>query len=183
VNCDQMENLLSSFIDDELGSRDTNVLLAHLRACESCREHLEELRTLQQLHKKAMACRPTPVSTLAFTRKVMGAIQEREAKAPDVPQTLPSWRWREMWQRVIWERRWIAPAIAAAAAAVVLIVYPLSSPEKNLRPVSELKATTAEVAVRPDDMIEHYLTEHTISAVEAPLAGPAGAVQFVSYSR
>lgn len=184
VNCARMQSLLSSFIDDELGTRDTEALLAHVRACPSCREQLDEMRTLQQLHKRALAHKTPPVCSLAFTKRVMAAVQRQDVKKPlDVADGLPSWRRREIWDMFSWRRRWIVPAIAAVAVAAILVLNPLPSPERGLRPVSELQTAPAEVAAEPDDRIEHYLTEHTISVVEAPVASSTESVEFVSYSR
>ena len=147
---------------------------------------LEELRTLQQFHKRALARKATPESSSAFTKKVMAAVQRQDAEthpADAAGEVLPSWRWHAAWGAFAGGRRWIAAPIAAAAVAVVVVLNPFSSPEQNLRPVSELKTTAAEVAAEPDDIIEHYLTEHATSVAEARLAGWVDSLQFVSYSK
>jgi len=181
-----MQSLLSSFIDDELEPRDTETLLLHLRSCRACREELEELRTLQQLHKRAVAQKSVPISSLAFTKRVIAAVREQNvdgSTVESIADALSAWPSEAFRRTLAWRRAWIAASLAAAAAAVVVALSPLSSPERGLRPVSELKASSVEVAAVPRDAIEHYLAEHSISVAETRLAGSATSVEFVSYTK
>jgi anti-sigma factor RsiW len=58
VNCDQIDELLSDFIDDELTEGARDAVAAHLRSCERCAaSHKQLLRTVRFVRKNA----PVPI--------------------------------------------------------------------------------------------------------------------------
>jgi hypothetical protein len=60
MNCESINNLISAFIDDELGPIRTRQVKLHLSRCQRCRDDMAELQTLRLLLRSSSTGNPTP---------------------------------------------------------------------------------------------------------------------------
>jgi anti-sigma factor RsiW len=75
MKCRHVRKLISQYIDDELSLNEKKDFDSHTRSCASCREGLEETRTLHQLFASAERF-PAPYG---FAARVLANLDEKEA--------------------------------------------------------------------------------------------------------
>ena len=101
MNDDRFRELLHAYRDGELPAAEAAALRAHLPGCAACRESLENsARVARALFGAEAAASPRR----GFSSRVMARLVEPVA--------------------VGWPLRWTFPALAAAAAALLLILSP-----------------------------------------------------------
>ncbi|MCK7482573.1 MAG: zf-HC2 domain-containing protein [Candidatus Moduliflexus flocculans] len=55
LSCDDVENLLSPFFDNELSEQEFGVVKEHIENCPSCNEKLENIAKLSSVLKESFA--------------------------------------------------------------------------------------------------------------------------------
>ncbi|MGE5508764.1 MAG: anti-sigma factor family protein [Chitinophagales bacterium] len=108
MNCERVRNLLSAYLDRELGTEEFRVVRAHLVTCAECSAELEAERAL----KDALAGLPSAEVPDGFLEGLMARLDGEPAPSATTPA------------KVIPLRRygWLA---AGAVAALFLVVFPL----------------------------------------------------------
>jgi len=87
MNCRSAENLLSSFLEDELSQRERRALESHLTECRRCSTAVEEMRATVDLLSALPAFETSP----SFEEEVMDRIRSGEALRPTVIEWLSEW--------------------------------------------------------------------------------------------
>ena len=103
MDCDETQDLLHGYLDDELDVVSSRALAQHLQACPACTQAYEAQRTLQAaLRTSALYFAPPP----SLPKQVRAAV--RRASRADTRPT--GWTWGGL-------------SVAAAMAIVVLLVW------------------------------------------------------------
>ena len=74
MQCTEIRQLISSYIDDQLGPDEKEALSGHLRNCPDCREALKEVQAVHELFTSAERF-STP---FGFTTRVMAGLEVEE---------------------------------------------------------------------------------------------------------
>jgi hypothetical protein len=122
--CETYAAALSAFADGELSEDEAAALLAHIEACDGCREHLSELMTLHAVLGELPELEPPR----GFAEAVLARVHEEEAEK---------------------KRRRAVPRVLAACAALVL----LSAAALRLAPLggSDSADTVADAETSGDE--------------------------------
>jgi len=75
MNCNQVKDNLSSFVDNELNNDQTNAIKAHLIRCDECRQTRDELENMGQMIRQI----PPTTTPPDFQFRVYSAIRRRES--------------------------------------------------------------------------------------------------------
>ncbi|MGH2349852.1 MAG: anti-sigma factor family protein, partial [bacterium] len=114
-----VNELLSSYLDDELASRERDRVRAHLEECPECRRHLESLRAAVGLvHSLDPVKVPDGFRTQVYSR--LGAT----AQDAGGRRWIPRWSWQ----------------VAAVAAAVLIIGVFSVNLFREIRPIEQAVA-------------------------------------------
>lgn len=104
MECRQAKEMLSPYIDDELGAAERAALEEHLAWCEACRSELEALRKISEGLKGIYQEVKAPPD---FLKKLMKRIEEIEREKAS----------SSVWDRLAaWGRGYLKPALAGALA-------------------------------------------------------------------
>jgi anti-sigma factor RsiW len=77
MKCQKARKALSAYIDDELAAEQKDSVRLHLRECESCRDELAQMVSLDGLFSKAEKFAAPP----GFSTRVLANIEERPRSA------------------------------------------------------------------------------------------------------
>ena len=100
MNCQDLVELLSEYLDNELGAAKRAEVDAHLAACQACQRELQELRATISL----VASLPKATAPSALVQSI------DEGVRAETPAASPT---RRVW--------YLFPALAAAAAILIAI--------------------------------------------------------------
>ena len=141
MNHSRAHDLLSAYLEHDLGEAERMQMEAHLAACTSCASDLDELRAAVDLLRRLPD--PEPPSFLAA--RVMARIAADEARTP-------------LWQR--WLEQLTTPLVAAplAAAAAALAVFSFAAPRSG----TEMRMASAT----PPESTTPPLVARTVGPVE-----------------
>ena len=188
--CRRVKDLLSEYIDGRLDSRDTEFVDRHVEVCRGCSEELESLRsTVQLLHRvpsvavpRSFAIRDADVARGPAPREPRGLrpVLVPVAVSADAGRT----------SILAPERlRWLRPATAVVAAALVLVlaldflqVVPQEG-QVNLREQFELPRTVVATPGDAEQMEGPLKLEEggeVEDAAPAPVPAPEGPAESVS---
>jgi anti-sigma factor RsiW len=103
VQCAEIRQLISSYIDDQLGLDEKKAFAFHIRTCSNCREELEEIQSVHELFSSAERFS----APYGFTTRVMASLETKE----------PS-RWRAFFTL----RPFALRAVEVAFAFIVVII-------------------------------------------------------------
>ncbi|MCD4653107.1 zf-HC2 domain-containing protein, partial [bacterium] len=76
MNCNQVQDNLSSFLDNELNGDQTNAIKAHLIRCQKCRQSRDNIENMGNMIRQI---NPTTASP-DFQFRVYSAIRQKESK-------------------------------------------------------------------------------------------------------
>ena len=160
MNCKSTVEMLSAYLDRELGATERNAVRVHLAECDRCRADERELRALKGLLLGVRAPEPTP----DFETRLMARLHS-EASSPSLPRfSLPRLR-----PVIIGQFGGMA---LAAALAVVVVTHGTSPRRVNPAPSPRLDDAVA----RADDQVyaQHSEAYHLAAdnAYGAPLLSP-----------
>lgn len=117
MSCEDIRPDLVALLDGELSAARRQAVEQHLAACEDCRR----LRQGYQLVREKLAG-PAAAEDAGLAARVLGAVRSKTRRRPWWP------RWR-----------WLVPAAALAAGAMIAVLWPGRPPEAGLAdPVDEL---------------------------------------------
>ena len=164
MNCEQMNDLLSAFLDGELTAQEEEQMHAHLEQCADCRALLEQLQTL---HTSFSDLEEIPAPE-GFAEGVMGCI-----KAQSKPKVIPLFKHPQM-----------RAVMGLAACAVLCIGFgrvalgggkeaaaaaPMAIPVAPPMPESTMY-DAAPAAAAPESVMEYSIAAGAESKmVEAPM--------------
>jgi len=114
MDCDTIHPLLTRYADDELDERERRLVDEHLHTCVSCRAEAETLKAENEAYAAALPAVPAPEG---FQEAVMDRIRGGEGE--------PFWQRLRLPSLVATLR--VSPALAAAAALLLLVVFGLPS--------------------------------------------------------
>jgi len=114
VNHSRAQDLLSAYLEHDLGEAERAQMEAHLAACTTCGSDLEDLRGAVDLLRRLPDPEPPPF----LATRVMARIAAGEARSP-------------AWRR--WIEQLATPLVAAplAAAAAALAVFSFAAPRSS----------------------------------------------------
>ncbi len=143
-------DLLSAYLEHDLGDAERAKMDAHLRACTTCVGDLEDLRGAVDLLRRLPDPEPPPF----LAARVMARIAAGEARSP-------------VWRR--WLEQLGAPLVAAplAAAAAALLVFSFAAPPSAIQ-----IASGPERPDRTREPIGPDRTREPIEMEEIPIAPP-----------
>lgn len=130
MNCHQINENLSAFIDNELSSDDTNIVKAHLIRCSGCRQQRDKMEEIGR-NIRYMAPLTTPAD---FEFRVFAGIRKHEARRTN---------------RFFW--RWQTILLPAACLIVGILLGVTSNSVFNF-PESSL-LTSSESTVESDSLV------------------------------
>ncbi len=136
MNHSRAHDLLSAYLEHDLGDAERAAVDAHLAACAMCAGDLAELRSTVELLRRLPDPEPPPF----LATRVMARIAAGESRAP-------------LWRR--WLEQLAAPLVAAplATAAAALLVFSFASPPSpsgtNLARVDPPSSPTLDIVVQP----------------------------------
>ncbi|MBC7187711.1 MAG: zf-HC2 domain-containing protein [Calditrichaeota bacterium] len=106
-NCDDFVSLIMDYVDGELGGRDRQRLLEHLRQCEHCASQVQKLRLLRvQLRNLPRVC-----TSPGFDAGLRARLRAAERA-----------RWRKVFAALPFSS-WRVPAFALAVVALCLAAF------------------------------------------------------------
>jgi anti-sigma factor RsiW len=136
VNHARAQELLSAYLEHDVGEAERAALDTHLGACVRCAVDLEDLRDAVDLLRRLPDPEPPPF----LATRVMARISAGETRVPT-------------WRR--WLEQLGAPVVAAplAAAAAALAVFSFAAPRADTQPavvaVSPAPGASRELVARP----------------------------------
>ncbi len=156
MDCASARTRLSPLLDDALAGDEAEAVRAHVRFCAGCSGALDGLRGVGRA-LKALAARPLPA----------GFRERLERRRAERGEKLPAYR----------EHRRALPALAAACAALLVVVY-----HETHRPESEVALASAE---RSEAALRAKLRHDPVLPPPAPgaNASPDGAADGPSLGR
>lgn len=145
MGCNETRMLLDAYVDGELSAQQEAELLAHVHACEACREEFEAAMLLKDCLKDMDEEIAVPLEAQAAWRKAVHA----EAKKKMV-------------------RRW--SRLATAAAATLVVVLGVGFMADREAPVSQPVPEAAVYSPKHDELIA---ADGNVQAVNAAATAPA----------
>jgi len=111
VRCDEIQDLLESYVAGELAAKDRQQADLHLGGCEDCRKRLGQLQAMVGL----LRSQPLAAVPAGFSDRVMAKARERARLRPGASAPIGSLRW------------WRTASVPMQAAAVVLLALGLTA--------------------------------------------------------
>jgi hypothetical protein len=89
MNCQEIEELLSALLDDELSSKEQLEVEEHLSTCSNCQLKLESLKTVQKVLCKLEKAEPPRQRSLAFQKKLQKKLTQPSSFRRLTPVLIP----------------------------------------------------------------------------------------------
>jgi hypothetical protein len=176
MNCDELINSLSSYVDDEVTPDERVAIDAHLAVCPVCRAELSALQTV--LRGVWSAPRPTAPVGLSFAITDALFVEATAAK-----------RQKQISLRDLvggWLQPRLVPYSAGALASIVLFIAMFAALRSSLTGFHYWARTDRMVAARYEDdegydlnlpiTPEHYAARRSAYSPESPSLNPDGAL-------
>jgi len=117
MNCNELDNYLHEFLDDELERETRNEVANHLASCRRCAVKVAAFEQADRGLRSLKAVEPPPDFLAAVRRKIE---QEAEAQSPVAPPAAES-AWAE-WLRRLTLPLWARVSLGGAAAAILVLL-------------------------------------------------------------
>lgn len=140
MNCNEVKDNLSLYIDDELSEEEKNLINEHLQSCPECSKELEEYRTVIRMLNELPDEEPPEGYCKRLHKKLLQAAAEtteikEESEITNITD-IPNKRNKF---------RWLKYGSLAAAFVMVFLVYGLSNgPKMGMSSNQEMAYDTAE---------------------------------------
>jgi len=126
MNCDEIKNLLSLYIDDELDEEERLLVEEHLQKCEECQKELEEYKKIIQALKNI----PDEEPPLGYCKRL-----HEKLLIVEIPKVIAS---DKVHKKTMNNKfRWVKYVGTAAALVLVILVYGLNNPSMSNTKESE----------------------------------------------
>jgi anti-sigma factor RsiW len=136
TRCEEIQPLVYPWLDEELGGERAAMVAAHLEACPECERRVAaERRFLERVCEAGRETAPADLRARIEEILAGGEIQRDGA-----PTALPGRHGR---------RRWLVPAIAAAAVLLLLVLHPWGDAPPAARAASFAADFDAHAAAAP----------------------------------
>lgn len=159
MNCNEIRDNLSLYIDDELNEEDKRLLEEHLKSCPECSKELEEYKKIIQMLNEL----PDEEPPVGFCKRLHAKLLNT---APDKPEVMEEAEISNVTDMPIKRKnnkfRWVKYGSLAAALALVVIVYGITN--NGLR----MGKSSNDIAYNKSEVAE--------SPAEAPQAMPQDAM-------
>lgn len=116
MTCDRIEELLASYLEEELGAAERSFVEEHLKTCPSCSLLLAGLRDAQE------ALRGFPELEVS---------QDLRSKLYAIPERKKRWRFRLKFSLDFLVQPSLQPVFAAATVFMILVSFYLFHPDKK----------------------------------------------------
>lgn len=137
MNCKDLEILISTYVDGELGEIQTKKLKSHIDQCSACRRKVESTRALSERLRGLMRVE----GSVAERNNLLATLHEKLANDP-VPAQPKSWIASP---RIAW---------VGAVAAVIIILAVVFIPDSGYNQRPDMKAVEPpELALYEDELI------------------------------
>lgn len=162
MNCDEIQQSLSLYVDDGLTADERQVCYRHLEVCPVCRAHIAELRTLRS--NLAMLSKPVPPVDLIPAINVAIAAKAAEQRARRSATTMDAFN--------DWALKWLQPRPMRYAFSSVASIIIFSCVFAALRPhmialhEAALAFDQMQITASPDD--EYYMLGYDITKPISP---------------
>lgn len=169
MKCENFQELISAFIDNELNPRETLRFKRHIKSCNHCREELKIISKIQNECQEEGLSWITPQPSEEFSSTIMKIINNLPAHQKQRNQfTLynPLFIIRD-WFISSRRRSIITFSLSGATLALLigLMVFPGIQKDK-LQTVYKLEQKDTTVVAERD--INYYINEYAISASDTP---------------
>lgn len=144
MNCDQVQEQLSEYIDGRIDSKTRAEVEEHLSSCVDCTELAGSLTSTAQM----VAAEPQVEPPMGFTTRVMAQVQD-EASKPSLRQ-----RWSA------WSRLNIPMQAAAVILIAVLAVFLYQNSERRQQP--------SQMAQRSEEPVKPKAADKTAPGIAEP---------------
>ncbi|WMJ78944.1 MULTISPECIES: DUF4349 domain-containing protein [unclassified Sedimentibacter] len=148
MNCNEVRDNLSLYIDNELSEEEKKLMDEHLDNCPECRSELEDYRKLIQMLNELPDEEPPAGYCDRLHKKLMKAASEdiEATKTSDI---------QEVYSKRSGKFKWMKYGSLAAAFVLVLLVYSLNNARMG-KSSNEMSYDTAEA---PSEMPQEYIEE------------------------
>ena len=173
MNCEKCQDLLSDFLDGELGAEDRRMLSAHLEECLSCRDahaDFDSILSFCREHRGEYDAPPNERALWLRIRNIIESEQVTVAAANSATGAARPVSWWSGWMNRSWELS--LPQLSAAVAAIVIAVslgtafslqrmQNLSAPSarSNELAIISPKSATPTAKLTVDDRVRHQQME------------------------
>lgn len=155
MKCDKAQSLMLDHLYGDLKPREQKALLQHVQACHTCAEEYEAHKATVSAFKQVDMEEPPP----GLSRKIVATAADRIEQQEPLPA----------WNRWAWK-----PALATAAAAMLVIVFLINNP-----PAQKI----AHVAARAPSPGDAQMLEKAAPPQKPHMAEPAQMVEEEDVSR
>jgi hypothetical protein len=167
MNCHEIENRISAYLDNELSVQDRKQFDAHLAECRSCKEFADEMKQVDAILLESEAPLPDEAYWSGFDARLKDKIDK-------VPVKRPWWNFGHLFRKQL---HWAALAALVVMAMVFPVLREFTAPPASMRtqaPVSV--ATTADEKLKaPSESISSRDEENIKNEISGQ-AAPGGAV-------
>ncbi len=189
MNCDDIQQSLSLYVDDGLTSDERAACYGHLEVCPVCRAHVDQLRSLRS--GLAMLAKPVPPADLVPAINSALAVKTAELRARRQATTI---------DRINdWALKWLQPRPMRYAFSSLASIIIFSAVFAALRPhmIALREATLAfdqiQIASDSDDFLvtrfdinkpispESYAALRTPYNAESPSLNPIGSLAMLNW--
>lgn len=184
MTCEEIQNLLSAYLDGELPPGERSVADTHFAECPVCRTQLEETRSM--LRGLSMVARPVAPSDLAASISTTLMVERNQRRAqPRVSLRENLWQWVEMR---------LMPYTVGAFASVLLFFAVSSALRPHFRALRDItiaaRASENLIFVSLDGgydvnqpvSLKGYVESRTPYGVESPSLNPRGALAELAWT-
>jgi len=136
MNCDEIKNLLSLYIDDELDEEERLLVEEHLQKCEECKKELEEYKKIIQALKNI----PDEEPPLGYCKRL-----HEKLLIAEIPKVITG---DKVHKKTMSNKfRWVKYGGMAAALVLVILVYGMNN--SSMRNNSESKNIAYDYDLAP----------------------------------
>ena len=189
MNCDDIQQSLSLYVDDGLTSEERAACYQHLEVCPVCRAHVDQLRGLRSA--LAMLANPLPPADLVPAINAALAVKTAEVRARRHATTVD--RFND------WALRWLQPrpmryAFSSLASVIIFTaVFAAMRPHMIALREAALAFEQIQITSDPDELLitfydinkpispESYAALRTPYNAESPSLNPSGSLATLSW--
>jgi len=117
MNCNEIKDLLSLYVDDELNEEEKKMVEEHLQNCEDCQKELEEYKKIIQALKNL----PEEEPPVGYCKRLHEKLLSEEAPNKIINAEIPK---KKTNNRFVW----VKYGGLAAAFVLVFVVYAINNP-------------------------------------------------------
>lgn len=166
MNCNEVRDNLSLYIDDELNDEEKRMMDEHLKSCPDCDKELMEYRNVIQLLNEL----PDEEPPLGYCKRLHEKLLNASSELPELKEETEIQNIKDIPKRQSNKFRWVKYGSLAAAFVLVFVVYGFTN---NLRMGKSSNEMAYDTAESPAEMPSAVATEEARGESEEYLMGDA----------